>query len=58
MKRIDDQYENAVYYNLLTDSAFVANDYYDADHLNEIGAKKLTKLLDVVVTKEIDHVIK
>ena len=58
MKRIDDQYENAAYYNLLTDSAFVANDYYDADHLNSAGAKKLTKLLDGVVTKEIDHVIK
>ena len=58
IKTLDDQYKHVDYYNLLTDSTFVADDFYDADHLNEIGAKKLTKLLDGIITKEIDHVIK
>jgi hypothetical protein len=37
---------NCVYINLLTDSTFRATDYYDADHLSEIGAKKLSLLID------------
>lgn len=34
------------YYNLLDQNSFGVNDYYDADHLNEKGAKKLTLLVD------------
>jgi hypothetical protein len=33
------------YLNWLDDSDFVANDFYDADHLNETGARKLSKKL-------------
>jgi len=33
------------YMNLLEDSSFKAVDYYDADHLNEIGSKKLSLIL-------------
>jgi hypothetical protein len=36
---------NCIYMNLLSDSSFVATDYYDADHLSETGAKKLSLLM-------------
>ena len=36
---------NCEYLNLLEDASFVSNDFYDADHLNELGAKKLSILL-------------
>ena len=39
-------YNNVTYFNLLTDTSFVASDFFDADHLDEIGAKKLTLKLD------------
>jgi hypothetical protein len=40
------KYENCKYYNLLTDTNFVAIDFFDADHLSEIGAKKLSVLIN------------
>lgn len=39
-------HHNTVYLNFLTDSSFVADDFYDQDHLSEIGAEKLTKMLN------------
>jgi hypothetical protein len=42
---------NCTYINLLTDSTFVSTDYYDADHLSEIGAKKLSLLIDSYINK-------
>lgn len=38
------KYDNCIYDNLLSDTNFVATDFYDADHLSEIGAKKLSVL--------------
>jgi len=43
-------YENAIYLDWLNDPSFVAGDYYDADHVNEIGAKKLSLKMDSVIT--------
>lgn len=43
---LDEQYENVVYLNWLKHKDFTDEDFYDADHLNEYGAEKLTKLLD------------
>ncbi len=37
---------NCEYINLLDSEKFVATDFHDADHLNEIGAKKLSLFLD------------
>ena len=37
---------NCYYLNLLKSKKFKSDDFYDADHLNEIGAKKLSLLLD------------
>lgn len=36
------QFQNCEYLNLLEDPSFVRSDFYDGDHLNEIGAKKLS----------------
>lgn len=37
---------NVFYLNLLSDQTFIKEDFYDADHLNEIGAKKFTIKID------------
>jgi hypothetical protein len=42
---------NTSYHNFLTDKSFVAGDYFDADHLNEIGAKKLTLKIDSLISQ-------
>ena len=42
---------DSIYYNFLTDKSFIAEDYYDADHLNEIGAKKLTLKIDSIINE-------
>jgi hypothetical protein len=39
------------YFDFLKDKSFIAKDYFDADHLNEIGAKKLTMKLDSIIYK-------
>lgn len=44
--RFDEKYENVVYLNWLKHSDFTEDDFFDADHLNEYGAEKLTKMLD------------
>jgi len=41
---------NTYYFNWMDDPDFVAKDFFDANHLNEIGAEKLSKKL----TREID----
>jgi hypothetical protein len=48
-------YKDAVYYNLLNDTAFKKNDFYDADHLNEIGAKKLTEKMSRLIKLAMMH---
>jgi hypothetical protein len=40
------KYENCKYYNLLADKNFIAIDFFDADHLSDIGAKKLSVLIN------------
>ncbi|TDG37691.1 hypothetical protein EZJ43_00940 [Pedobacter changchengzhani] len=42
---------NVDYYNWLKDKSFDKSDFYDADHLNEIGAKKLTMKIDSLIQK-------
>lgn len=43
---------NCQYYNLLTDKLFIESDFFDADHLNELGAKKLTLKIDSIINKD------
>ncbi|WP_224997300.1 hypothetical protein [Cesiribacter sp. SM1] len=47
---LDKAFENTYYINLLQDRAFVERDFYDADHMNEFGAEKLTKKIDSVLS--------
>src|SRR5690625_3063825 len=50
-KAICAKYQNCTYENLLSDKNLVAKDFYDADHLSEIGAKKLSRLIDEKITE-------
>ena len=40
-----DNHSNCYYFDWFDDVDFSADDFYDADHLNESGAEKLTKKL-------------
>ena len=44
-KEMTHNYGNCQYLNLLKDSSFIKSDFFDADHLNELGAEKLTRKL-------------
>ena len=46
---LDKTYDNTYYINLLNDKNFTENDFFDADHLNETGARKLTLKIDSLV---------
>ncbi len=43
------KYDNCRYVNLLKDKSFTENDFYDADHLSEPGAQKLSRQIDKLV---------
>lgn len=40
------KYDNVVYLNYFTDDRFEADDFYDAYHLSNVGAKKMTLILN------------
>lgn len=42
---------NCSYFNFLTDKRFVDSDFFDADHLNEDGAEKLSKIINQLIFK-------
>lgn len=46
INNISDKYDNCNYIDLSKSSFFEEKDFFDADHLNEKGAKKLSELLD------------
>lgn len=52
---LDDKYSNMRYFNLLQDKSFDAKDFFDADHLNEIGAKKFTVKIDSIMKTMENH---
>lgn len=43
---IASEFDNCVYMNMFEDTNFTAQDFFDADHLSEIGAEKVSKLID------------
>jgi len=49
--KIDSLNNNCTYLNLLYDVNFIAKDFYDADHLSEIGAAKLSTLINEKVNE-------
>lgn len=46
LNELDVRNDNCLYMNLLSDPAFIAGDFYDSDHLSEIGAKKLSYIFN------------
>ena len=50
MNKLENDYQIVVYTNLLTDDLLTAADFFDADHLNEIGAEKFTQKLTILST--------
>lgn len=45
------KFDNCMYENLMNAPNFVAIDYFDADHLSDIGAKKLSLLINEKINK-------
>ncbi len=43
------RHHNCVYINMLEDPSFTTKDFYDGDHLNEIGAKKFSLMVSKIV---------
>ncbi len=43
------KYSNVSYQNYLTDNSFQKDDFLDADHLNVVGAKKLSIRIDSII---------
>ncbi len=48
-EEISAQYVNCTYLNLMEDSIFYAKDFYDADHLSELGAKKMSFIVNQII---------
>lgn len=46
---ISGEHKNTVYFNFLADDRFKSSDFFDADHLNNIGARKLTEIIDSII---------
>jgi hypothetical protein len=49
MTKFVNEHPNCLYINLSDDPDFEAEDFYDADHLNEIGAEKLSKKINAII---------
>ena len=43
---LSDYYSNVFFLNHFEDKSFVKKDFYDADHLNDVGAEKFSKILN------------
>ncbi|MCK7591499.1 hypothetical protein M0G43_13010 [Subsaxibacter sp. CAU 1640] len=48
-QRMQQIYSNVKYFNLLKSDEFATADFFDGDHLNEQGAKKLSLLMDSIL---------
>ena len=48
----DEQYDNVLFYDFSSSTYFAESDYYDANHLNEIGSKKFTLMLDSIINHQ------
>jgi len=49
-RKICSKYDNCIYNNMMRDTSFVAADFFDSDHLSEVGTKKLSILLNDQIT--------
>jgi hypothetical protein len=46
-----DTYKNVFYFNFLSDNSFTDTDYFDAAHLNQTGAKKISLKVDSIINE-------
>ncbi len=53
-KELEGKFNNVTYLNMLTDTAFTDADFYDGDHMNDIGAKKFSLKLNAILS-ELEH---
>jgi hypothetical protein len=53
IQELQARHSNAVYLDFESDAQFSESDFYDADHLNFIGANKFTKILDVLISQSV-----
>lgn len=53
-----EKYENVLYCDFSDDPRFSEDDFYDANHLNERGAKKITLILDSILADPSTHLSK
>ncbi|MDD7101493.1 MAG: hypothetical protein SOT67_09050 [Bacteroidaceae bacterium] len=51
LKQVLKRHPSVDYFDFRADSSFVISDFYDADHLNQLGARKLTLMLKHEVEK-------
>lgn len=51
LKQIDSIHSNVFYENYYADESFVPEDFYDADHLSNLGAIKLSRIVDLRIRK-------
>jgi hypothetical protein len=49
LNKIQKEYNNVIYKNYMYDKRFIKSDFYDPDHLNEIGGERLTKILNNLI---------
>lgn len=49
------QNSNVVYFNMLSDPRFDEGDFFDSDHLNELGAIKLSNILNEYIMDDIRY---
>ncbi len=47
-----EKYENVFFHDFSADARFSENDFYDANHLNEKGAEKFTRILDSIMVHQ------
>jgi hypothetical protein len=47
--RLNNKYNNCIYYNFMSDDSFIVKDFYDADHLNTEGAKKFSSIINSLI---------
>jgi hypothetical protein len=57
MNKIAQGNSNIMYYNFLNNKSFINKDFYDADHLNEIGAKKLSSKIDSIINHKTNKLL-
>lgn len=52
MDEITTKYDNCSYFDYFSSTIFEENDFFNSDHLNERGARKLSHLINDIVTDE------